>query len=171
MTVTRIAVISDTHMPARARALPDDCLARLGAADLIVHAGDHSDAASLRALQAIGPPVVAVHGNVDTEDVRALLPAVARVRIADGCEMAVTHDAGPAHGRLARLRRRFPEARLVVFGHSHVPLVETDADGFTILNPGSPTDRRRQPRHTMAEVEVTGSGPPAVRIVPVGEGA
>jgi uncharacterized protein len=162
-----VAVVSDTHMPARARALPADCVERLLRADLIVHAGDHADAASVAALQALGPPVVAVHGNVDTEEVRRLLPEVARVRVGT-LEIGVVHDAGPAAGRLGRMRRRFPQAGLVIFGHSHIPLVERDAGGFTILNPGSPTDRRRQPVHTMAEVRVDDAGGVAVEVVTVG---
>lgn len=164
----RIGVISDTHMPGRARALPEECGARLARADVIVHAGDHSDADSLRALRALGPPVVAVHGNVDGEDLRLALPATATFRAGDRV-VAVVHDAGPASGRLARMRRRFPEADLVVFGHSHVPLVERAPDGFAILNPGSPTDRRRQPRHTMAEVVIAAGRPPEIAIVPLGD--
>jgi putative phosphoesterase len=164
----RIGVISDTHMPVRARALPEECRARLAHADVIVHAGDHSDADSLRALRALGPPVVAVHGNVDGEDLRLALPETARFRAGDRI-VAVVHDAGPAPGRLARMRRRFPDADLVVFGHSHVPLVERAPDGFAILNPGSPTDRRRQPRHTIAEVVVAPGRPPEITIVPLGD--
>jgi len=161
---TRICVISDTHMPRRAHTLPAACRARLARADLVIHAGDHSDAASLAALRAIGPPVVAVHGNVDGEDLRRALPATAGVEAA-GLRIAVVHDAGPAAGRLARMRRRFPDAGLVVFGHSHIPLVERAPDGFAILNPGSPTDRRRHPHHTMAEVEVAPGAAPRIAIV------
>lgn len=149
----RVAIISDTHMPRRGLTLPAVCLARLRAAGLIVHAGDHSDLESLRRLRAIGPPVVAVRGNVEDAGVRAALPATAEIEL-DGLVLGVTHDAGPAAGRLARLRRRFPRAGGVVFGHSHIPLHERAEDGFFILNPGSPTDRRRQPRHSMAELTV-----------------
>jgi predicted phosphodiesterase len=88
-----------------------------------------------------------VHGNVDEPGVRMRLPAVRMVQ-AGGARIAITHDAGPAAGRLARLRRRFPDADAVVFGHSHLPLHE-QAGGFQIFNPGSPTDRRRAPAHTM----------------------
>lgn len=149
----RVAVISDTHMPDRGSALPPACRARLAAADLVIHAGDHRDLAALRRLRAVGPPVVAVHGNVDDDAVRAALPATAEVEVA-GALIAVVHDAGPQAGRLARMRRRFPRAAAVVFGHSHIPLLEVSDDGFAILNPGSPTDRRRQPRHSMAELVV-----------------
>jgi uncharacterized protein len=142
-----VAVISDTHLPRGTRRLPDDCVARLRTADLIVHAGDLLARSVLRELESYAP-VVAVHGNVDDEEVRQLLPAVATLEAA-GTRIAVIHDAGPAKGRLARLRRRFPDADAVVFGHSHLPLHEQADDGFQIFNPGSPTERRRAPRHTM----------------------
>jgi putative phosphoesterase len=92
--------------------------------------------------------VIAVHGNVDDFEVRAALPATA-IAEAGGARIAVVHDAGPRHGRLRRLRLRFPDADAVIFGHSHIPLHETDNEGFQIFNPGSPTERRRSPRHTM----------------------
>jgi putative phosphoesterase len=143
-----IAIISDTHMPRHGRALPDACVRRLRAADLILHAGDLVRLSVLRELQALGT-VVSVHGNVDDVDVRAALPAVQIVRAA-GTTIAMTHDAGPATGRLARMRRRFPDADAVVFGHSHLPLHEASPEGlFQLFNPGSPTERRRAPRHTM----------------------
>ncbi|HUA49784.1 MAG TPA: metallophosphoesterase family protein [Solirubrobacteraceae bacterium] len=142
-----VAVISDTHLPRGTRRLPEDCVARLRKADLIVHAGDLMRLSVLRELDTYGP-VVAVHGNVDDEEVRQLLPAVATLE-ADGARIALIHDAGPAKGRLARLRRRFPDADAVIFGHSHLPLHERADDGFQIFNPGSPTERRRAPHHTM----------------------
>jgi uncharacterized protein len=143
----QIAVISDTHLPRGGRRMPDDCVARLKAADLIVHAGDLIRRSVLSELESYGP-VVAVHGNVDDADVRDALPAVASLE-AEGARIAIVHDAGPAKGRMARLRRRFPEADAVIFGHSHLPLHERDRSGFQIFNPGSPTERRRAPRHTM----------------------
>jgi len=144
-----LAVISDTHLPRGARRLPDDCVRRLSDADLILHAGDFVTAEVLAEIEAIGPPVAAVHGNVDEPDVVHRLPS-ARVVDAGGARIAMVHDAGAAAGRLERMRRRFPGADAVVFGHSHIPLHESDFDaGFQIFNPGSPTDRRRQPRHTM----------------------
>jgi putative phosphoesterase len=152
-----VAVISDTHMPKRAAALPDACLAALAGADLIIHAGDLSDMGTLQMVRAIGPPVVAVHGNIEEPAVRETLPATAEVEV-NGVRIGVAHNGGPAAGRLDRMRKRFPGAGLVVFGHSHVPLLQRAADGFTILNPGSPTDRRRQPRHSMAVVEIAGDG-------------
>jgi uncharacterized protein len=134
-------------MPRGGRALPAGCIERLRAADMILHAGDLVAAEVLALLESLGPPVLAVHGNVDEPGLRMRLPAVRDVE-AGGARIVMTHDGGPADGRLARLRRRFPGADAVVFGHSHLPLHE-EADGFHIFNPGSPTERRRAPRHTM----------------------
>ena len=138
-----MALISDTHLPRGTRALPEACLERLRGADLIVHAGDFTALEVLREIEALGPPVAAVHGNVDSPDLRRLLP---EARVVE--RLGIVHDAGPAAGRLERMRARFPDADAVVFGHSHIPLHE-ERDGFQIFNPGSPTDKRRQPRHTM----------------------
>jgi uncharacterized protein len=135
-------------MPKGPRALPDACVARLRAADAILHAGDFVALEVLELLESLGPPVHAVHGNVDEPEVRIRLPAV-RVVQAEGKRIVITHDGGPAGGRLGRLRRRFPDADAVVFGHSHLPLHEHDGAGFQIFNPGSPTERRRAPAHTM----------------------
>lgn len=142
-----LAIISDTHLPRGGRSLPEACLARLRAADLILHAGDLVAVEVLELLESLGPPVHAVHGNVDEPALRMRLPAV-RVVEAEGARIVMTHDGGPAAGRLGRLRRRFPDADAVVFGHSHLPLHEASG-GFQIFNPGSPTERRRAPAHTM----------------------
>jgi uncharacterized protein len=147
----RLAIISDTHMPRGGRVLP---AAHLRAADAILHAGDFMEASVLEELQALGPPVHAVRGNVDSAVLQARLPLTAVVSAA-GARIAMIHDAGPAHGRLDRVRRRFPDADAVVFGHSHLPLHEHAADGFQIFNPGSPTERRRAPAHTMGLARVT----------------
>jgi uncharacterized protein len=145
----RVAVISDTHLPRGRRRLPDRCVAELRAADLILHGGDLVTAAVLDELEALGPPVAAVLGNVDEPALAGRVPEE-RVVDADGVHIAMVHDAGPAAGRLERMRRRFPGVDAVVFGHSHIPLHEVSEDGaFQLFNPGSPTDRRRQPRHTM----------------------
>jgi putative phosphoesterase len=122
------------------------------ASDLILHAGDFTYPEVLRDLEQLGPPVAAVHGNVDTYELREELPE-ARIVKADGAKIAIVHDAGPAAGRLERMRARFPEADAVVFGHSHIPLHE-ERDGFQIFNPGSPTDKRRQPDFTMGMADV-----------------
>jgi hypothetical protein len=153
-----IAIISDTHMPKGGRRLPDACRERLASAEAIVHAGDLCTVAVLDELRAFGPPVTAVYGNVDDAAVRMVLPAAASVSFG-GRTIAVVHDGGTAAGRLARLRKRFPDADAVVFGHSHIPLIETANDGaFVIVNPGSPTERRRAPVHTMALVELDPRG-------------
>jgi uncharacterized protein len=162
----RIAIISDTHFPARGRVLPDECGARLVAADLILHAGDHCDAEALSTLRHLGPPLISVHGNVDGADVRRRLPRQTAFD-ADGVRIGMIHDAGPTAGRSTRLRRLFPGAEVVVFGHSHIPLVERAADGFLIVNPGSPTDRRRQPVHTMAELLIAPGAPVEAVIIPL----
>jgi uncharacterized protein len=149
-----IAVIADTHLPRGARRLPETCVERIAAADLLLHAGDFSTLGVLRELEAIGPPVVGVQGNVDSADLRRLLP-VERIVEAEGARIAMVHDAGPRAGRLERMRRRFGErAGAVVFGHSHLPLHERAEDGFQLFNPGSPTERRRAPTHTMGMAHV-----------------
>ena len=152
-----VAVISDTHMPRGARRLPDAFVERIRAADLLLHAGDFMTVEVLRELERIGPPLRGVHGNVDTAELRRLLPAERIVR-AEDARIAMVHDAGPRAGRLERLLRRFGDsAGAVVFGHSHLPLHERAADGFQIFNPCSPTERRRAPAHTMGLAQVEGS--------------
>ena len=142
----RLAIISDTHMPRGNRALPAACLAELRGADAILHAGDFMRVEVLRMLEALGPPVHGIHGNVDDDALRAHAARPRGWCEAAGARIAMIHDAGPRTGRLARMRARFKDADAVVFGHSHLPLHETGADGFQIFNPGSPTERRRRPR-------------------------
>jgi putative phosphoesterase len=144
----KLAITSDTHLPRGQRQLPAPVVAQLKAADLIVHAGDFSRLVVLRELEAYGE-VIAVQGNVDDAQLRRLLPQTLELELPGGARLAVIHDAGPASGRFDRLRRRFPEAAAVVFGHSHTPLHQIGPDGFQIFNPGSPTDRRRSPHPTM----------------------
>jgi len=151
-----IAVISDTHMPRGGRQLPDACVERIAGADLVLHAGDFTSATTFAEIELIGGPLLAVHGNVDEEELRRRLPAE-RIVGAGGARIAMTHDAGPAKGRLARMRRRFPDADACVFGHSHIPLHE-ERDGFQIFNPGSPTERRRSPHHTMGLARIENGG-------------
>jgi putative phosphoesterase len=143
----RIAIVSDTHLPRGSRVLPPVCLERMRTADLVLHAGDLSAASVLEELRSLGPPVAAVHGNVDSAELMRLLPE-RQVVDAAGVRIGMVHDAGPATGRLRRMRAAFPDCAAVVFGHSHIPLHEEEG-GFQIFNPGSPTDRRRQPRHSM----------------------
>jgi putative phosphoesterase len=162
MRAMAVAVISDTHLPRRNRALPAACVERLRAADAILHAGDLIELSVLAELEALGPPVHAVRGNVDAAELQARLP-LTRIVTVDGARIAMIHDAGPAAGRLERMRRRFPDADAVVFGHSHLPLYE-ERGGFAIFNPGSPTERRRAPRHTMGIATIV-DGRPAFELV------
>jgi len=161
----RIAILGDTHFPRRGTELPAACVAECRAADLVVHPGDLADVAALRALRGIGTPVLAVHGNADDAAVRRALPATAQVDLPGGRRLGVVHDGGPEAGRLERMRRRFPDCHVVVFGHSHIPLLARASDGFMIVNPGSATDRRRQPRHSMAMLRAPSRGTPAVRFL------
>jgi putative phosphoesterase len=151
-----IAVISDTHMPKGKRRLPDACYEQLLAAEAVIHAGDFSAASVLDELEALCPVVHAVRGNVDDPELWSRLPESIEIDV-EGRKVAVLHDAGPSRGRLPRLRDRFPDADAVVFGHSHLPLHETDG-GFQIFNPGSPTERRRAPRASMGLLHPTPSG-------------
>jgi putative phosphoesterase len=151
-----IAVIADTHMPKGARRLPRRCVELLGEAEAVIHAGDFSAASALEEVRALCPSLHAVHGNVDEPDLRRALPAELELTVGDRT-VAVVHDAGPAQGRLRRMRRRFPSADAVVFGHSHLPLHEQEG-GFQIFNPGSPTERRRAPRRSMGLLDYGVSG-------------
>jgi hypothetical protein len=150
----RLAIVSDTHLPRGARAIPAACIERMRGADAILHAGDFMEPSVLAELRALGPPVHAVAGNVDAPELHVELPAT-RIVKAEGVRIAMLHDSGPADRRFERLRRRFPETQAVVFGHSHMPLLEA-RDGFAIFNPGSPTERRRAPHHTMGMASVQG---------------
>ncbi|MGN6216682.1 MAG: metallophosphoesterase family protein [Solirubrobacterales bacterium] len=151
-----IAVIADTHMPKGERALPPECVRRIREAEALIHAGDLSAASVLAELESLCPVVHAVHGNVDEAELRRRLPATVEIEVG-GRTVAVVHDSGPAQGRLARLRARFPAADAVVFGHSHLPLHEEEG-GFQIFNLGSPTERRRAPRRSMGLLHPTAAG-------------
>ena len=150
----RVAVIADTHLPRGSRRLPDACVERLRAADLVIHAGDFSTAAAYEEIGAMTKDLVAVHGNVDDAELRRQLPERTEVTVGP-VRIGVIHDAGPARGRLERMRRLFPGVDAVVFGHSHMPLLEREGD-FQIFNPGSPTERRRAPVRTMGIASVGG---------------
>ncbi len=138
-------VIADTHIPRRAKALPEKLVPYLKRADLILHAGDLISPSLLKEI-ALYAPVHAVRGNVDPPEVD--LPETLEFEFG-GASIAMIHDSGRKEGRRRRLKKRFPNARVVVFGHSHIPFLE-DEDGLLLLNPGSPTDKRRQPDHTFA---------------------
>lgn len=166
----RIAVLSDTHFPGRGAVLPDACLEVIRRSDLVIHAGDLADLPALEMLRSFGKPLVAVHGNADDNGVRRALPASATVEL-PGLRLVVVHNGGPEDGRLGRMRRKFPDAGGVIFGHSHIPLHQVDGSGFFILNPGSATDRRRQPRHSMVQLTVEPGAAPDVAFIAVDDPA
>lgn len=149
----RVAVLSDTHAPRRWSSCPPRVAEQLRNADLILHAGDVCTAAVLTELAQYAQ-VLAVIGNNDRPDVAAWGAEPTIELDIDGLPVAMIHDSGPAAGRLRRMRRAFPGASLVVFGHSHIPLDEADDDGLRIFNPGSPTDRRRQPHGTLGMLRI-----------------
>jgi putative phosphoesterase len=140
----RLVLTSDTHLPKRARDLPPLLWAAIDEADVVVHAGDWVDVATLDALSARARRLIACYGNNDGPGLRARLPEVAYASL-DGLRLAVVHETGPAQRREERCAARFPDVDLLVFGHSHIPWDTTAANGLRLLNPGSPTDRRRQP--------------------------
>jgi putative phosphoesterase len=152
----RVALIADTHVPRGSRRLSDACTDELRRADAILHAGDLVGLAFLDELLSVGPPVHAIHGNADEPAVRERLPAELAVELA-GVRIALVHDPGPRPGRERRLRRRFPDAGAVVYGHTHVPEVKC-LDGAWILNPGSPTERRRSPSRAMLRLDLDRGG-------------
>lgn len=161
----KVAVLADTHAPRRWRSCPPAVAEQLRGADLILHAGDVCTAGVLAELAEFAP-VRAVCGNNDGPDVVAWgAPQTLELDL-DGLRVGMVHDSGPAAGRTARLRRRFPAAALVVFGHSHIPMDQT-GDGLRIFNPGSPTDRRRQPRGTMGMLRIERGRLVQARIVAV----
>ena len=161
----RVIVLSDTHAPLRWRACPTAVAEQLRGADLILHAGDVCTAGVLDELAAYAH-VRAVRGNNDGPDVAAWGAPDTMELDMDGLRVAMIHDAGPAPGRPARMRRAFPAADLVVFGHSHIPLDHAE-NGQRIFNPGSPTDRRRQPQGTVGILDIEESQLVSARIIPV----
>jgi putative phosphoesterase len=161
----RVIVLSDTHAPRRWRSCPPRVAEHLRGADLILHAGDVCIAPVLAELAQYAP-VTAVLGNNDGPDVADWGAAETAALTLDGLRVAMLHDSGPAGGRLTRMRRRFPEADLVVFGHSHIPL-DVSGYGLRIFNPGSPTDRRRQPHGTLGVLRIEDGTIAAAAIVPV----
>ncbi|WP_193571237.1 metallophosphoesterase family protein [Diaminobutyricibacter tongyongensis] len=164
--VIRLVVMSDTHIPRRARDLPGALWQAVDAADAVVHAGDWVDVATLDALEARSSRLIGVYGNNDGADLRRRLPEVAAVELG-GVRFAVVHETGPATGREARMDLAFPETDVLVFGHSHIPWDTVSARGLRLLNPGSPTDRRRQPRCTFLTANVREGGLHDVELVSV----
>jgi putative phosphoesterase len=148
-------LIADTHVPKRARDLPPELWAVAERADVVLHAGDWVSVELLDALERRAQRVIGVYGNNDGPALRARLPEVARIELG-GLRFAVIHETGPAAGREQRCARLFPDVDVLVFGHSHIPWDTTADTGLRLLNPGSPTDRRRQPHCTWMTVEVAG---------------
>lgn len=151
--LTLVAVISDTHLPRGKRDLPEECLRRLEEADLVLHAGDFVASDVLGMLERLGP-VEAVHGNMDAEALRQQLPRDRVVEVGE-TRIGMVHDAGPRAGRPERLVERFPGCDAIVYGHTHMPEA-TRLRATWILNPGSPTERRRAPAHSMLILRIEG---------------
>lgn len=151
----RLLLLADTHVPARARDLPAPVWGAVDAADVVVHAGDWIDVALLDALESRARRLVGCWGNNDGSALRARLPEVARVEL-EGVRLGVVHETGPATGREARCDAAHPGLDVLVFGHSHIPWDTTTPGGLRLLNPGSPTDRRRQPACTYVTARASG---------------
>ncbi|RZQ63891.1 metallophosphoesterase family protein [Amycolatopsis suaedae] len=151
----RLLIIADTHLPRRARDLPAQVWREVDDADVVVHAGDWVDLATLEALRARSARLIGVYGNNDGPELRAELPEVATAEL-DGLRLAVIHETGAAKGREQRCARDFPDTDVLVFGHSHIPWDSVTGTGLRLLNPGSPTDRRRQPYCTYLTARVDG---------------
>jgi putative phosphoesterase len=148
-----LLLISDTHLPKRAKDLPAQVWAAVERADVVVHAGDWVDVATLDALESHAKRLVACWGNNDGDELRARLPERADVTLA-GVRFTVVHETGASGGRDARMSGLYPNTDVLIFGHSHIPWDTTSATGLRLLNPGSPTDRRRQPFGTYMTVAV-----------------
>ncbi|MER7460826.1 metallophosphoesterase [Micromonospora sp. NPDC126480] len=149
----RLVLTADTHVPKRARDLPAPLWAAIDAADVVLHAGDWVDEGLLDAMAARARRLVGVYGNNDGPALRARLPEVARVELA-GLRVAIVHETGQKVRREERCQARFPDADLLVFGHSHIPWDTVAPNGLRLLNPGSPTDRRSQPYATYLTARV-----------------
>ena len=148
-----LVLTADTHVPKRSRDLPHSLWTAIADADVVVHAGDWVDVALLDQLEERSRRLVGVYGNNDHGPLRRRLPEVAHAEI-EGIRMAVVHETGDRKGREERCAVRFPDADLLVFGHSHIPWDTTAPGGLRLLNPGSPTDRRRQPHGTFVTATV-----------------
>ncbi|MFC5958237.1 metallophosphoesterase family protein [Streptomyces pratens] len=159
----RLLLVSDTHVPLRAKRLPSELLDEMERADVVVHAGDWVDAPTLDLLEARARRLIGVFGNNDGPELRERLPEVARAELG-GLRFGVVHETGPARGREARCAQRFPDLDVLVFGHSHIPWDTSAPGGLRLLNPGSPTDRRRQPYRTYMTLVVAHGVPGEVTL-------
>jgi putative phosphoesterase len=168
--VLRLLLLADTHVPRRARDLPEQVWREVDTADVVVHAGDWVELPLLERLEARARRLIGVHGNNDGPALRARVPEVAEADL-DGLRLAVVHETGPSAGRERRCADRFPDADVLVFGHSHVPWDTIGPTELRLLNPGSPTDRRRQPVATYLTATVRRRRLADVTLVPVRPGA
>jgi uncharacterized protein len=159
----QVLLMADTHVPRRARDLPPALWAAVADADLVIHAGDWVDAALLDRLEDRSRRLLACWGNNDGPELRARLPEVGRADV-EGVRLAVVHETGPADGRERRSDAAFPDVDLLCFGHSHIPWDSTTTAGLRLLNPGSPTDRRRQPDRTYLTFELAAGAIGSVRL-------
>ncbi len=155
--------MSDTHLPKRAKVLPPELLGLVPRADVVIHAGDWVDAATLDLLEARSRRLLAVYGNNDGPELRSRLPEVAYAELG-GLRFGVVHETGAAQGRERRCAERFPDLDVLVFGHSHIPWDSTADGRLRLLNPGSPTDRRRQPHCTYMTARVADGRLTGVRL-------
>ncbi|GFG62731.1 phosphoesterase [Mycobacterium kubicae] len=162
----QLLLIADTHVPKRARDLPAKLWDEVANVDVVVHAGDWVDVRLLDQLESRAARLVACWGNNDGPELRARLPERADVTL-DGLRLTVTHETGAASGREARMSRLYPDTDVLVFGHSHIPWDTTTATGLRLLNPGSPTDRRRQPHCTYMTATVRNGALSSVDLVRV----
>lgn len=152
----RLVLVADTHVPKRARALPDQVWAAVDDADVVFHAGDWVSEALLDEFEQRSRRLIGVYGNNDGDGLRQRLPETADVTL-DGVRFSMIHETGQAKGREQRCEALFPDTDVLVFGHSHIPWDTVAPGGMRLLNPGSPTDRRRQPVCTyMTAVVVNG---------------
>lgn len=161
---THLLLLADTHLPKRAKALPQQVWEEVAAADVVVHAGDWVDRATFEELSERSRRLIGVWGNNDGPELRALMPEVARWEL-EGLRFAMTHETGAAAGREMRMAAAFPDTDVLVFGHSHIPWDTVAPSGLRLLNPGSPTDRRRQPRCTYMRVTADDAALTAVELV------
>ncbi|MEE9096147.1 metallophosphoesterase family protein [Pseudarthrobacter phenanthrenivorans] len=161
-----LVLIADTHLPKRARKLPEQVWRAVEDADVVFHAGDWVEAALLDEFEHRSRRLLAVYGNNDGPDLRRRLPEAASTTL-DGVRFAMVHETGQAKGRELRCEALYPDADVLVFGHSHIPWDTVSPGGLRLLNPGSPTDRRRQPACTFMEAVVDGGRLADVRLVEV----
>ncbi|WP_159803393.1 metallophosphoesterase family protein [Arthrobacter zhaoguopingii] len=152
---TSLLILSDTHIPSRAKTLPEALWPAVESADIVVHAGDWADNSFFEELRRRSRRLLGCYGNNDGDALRARLPLVAREQI-EGLRFAVVHETGAKTGREQRMDREFPDTDVLVFGHSHIPWDTVTGAGMRLLNPGSPTDRRRQPHCSYLTATIDG---------------